>query len=57
MERSLTPYRASLTIPRDAEPDVVVRVGRRIVQIERQNTCVGVVVPVAAADEAAEPPH
>jgi hypothetical protein len=32
--------------------DVVVRIARRIVQIERKRTIIGAIVPIPAADEA-----
>ena len=40
-------------IPGDSESNVRVRVRRSIVQIERENTSVRAVVPVAAANERA----
>jgi hypothetical protein len=39
--------------PGDPEPDIGVRIRRRVVQIERERTGIRAIVPVAAADEAA----
>lgn len=44
-------YRATFIIPRNTKTNVVVRIVRRVVQIQRQNTSVVVVVPVATTDE------
>ena len=43
-------------IPRHAEPDIRVRIARRIVQIQRQHTRVAAIVPIASADEATHSP-
>jgi hypothetical protein len=38
--------------PGNAKPNVVVRIGRRIVQIQRECSGIRRIVPIAAADEA-----
>ena len=37
--------------PGATKADVIVRVGRRVVQVERKDTSVRSIVPIAAADE------
>lgn len=42
-----------LKAPGDPEPNIGIRVRRRVVQIERERTRIRAIVPVAATDEPA----
>ncbi len=47
-------YLATFTIPGDPEPNVTVRVTGRIVQVQREDTGIAAIAPVAAAKESAK---
>jgi len=54
--RFIIPEQANpkLPLPRNPETDVAIRVARRIVQIQCQDTGIAAIVPIATADEAVQ---